>query len=328
MKKKILNENWFLICSKQELEKKNDFKTIEIFNKPLLIYNTGDKIKTFINICPHRGSKIKLKKNGNEILKCDYHGWCFNKNGRFLSAPFENLLPKNKYKTILNMWKTETCGDLIFIAPPNVKIKLKNYLNKSYEIIKKLAFNSGSLVHEEDYIWKCNWKTAVENSIDEYHATHLHKNTFKNILNLNPKYLSFNKVSIVQIPLDERYLKSIEKFDNLFFKKNNEYTHIFFFPFTTFSSTMGIFNFIQKYSPVDEHRTCVSTSIYISKKNLKKQNNISKTLINSAIKFNQIVFKEDKEINENLIYDSNYNKKPIYSNLEQRIKYFRKFLKS
>lgn len=323
-KKKYLDSNWYLVGSTSEFSKKNDFKTIEIFGEPLLLYYNGSEIKTFVNVCPHRGSKIKNKNKGNEILRCEYHGWCFDANGNFLSSPFLKLSNKNKFN--LKKWKTFVYNNLIFIAKNEVKISLKKYLIECNSELNLFSKNVGQLIHSETYNWDCNWKVAIENSIDEYHAPFLHKSTFRNVLTLLPEYYGNKKTLLMKMPVDKGYFNSMQKFNNFFIKTNNKsYTHILFFPFTTFASTMGVFNFLQTYLPVDEKKTRVTTNIFL---NLKKKSNLNNKIIQAllelAIKFNQTVFNEDRTIVENIFYKKNYNKKNIFTLYEERVKRFRK----
>lgn len=322
-KKKFLNNNWYLVGSKNEFLKKNDFKTLEIFNEPIIVYNTGNGIKVFKNICPHRGSKIKLKNRGNEVLRCEYHGWCFDKEGNFLSAPFVKFQSKKKVK--LKKWRIETFNDLIFISSEKNRTPLKKYFNKFNKDLNNISKNIGHLVHSRTYNWNCNWKVAIENSIDEYHAPFLHKTTFKNVLKLNPTYHLDNKILSIKMPLDKKYLNSIEKFKNSFLITNNqEYTHVLFFPFTTFASTMGVFNFLQTYLPVNEKLTKVTTNIFINFKNKKKiDEKLTQALINLAINFNQTVFEEDKLICENINFEKKIRDNNIFTEFEKRVKKFR-----
>lgn len=327
-RKKYLRNNWFLVGSISELPKKNDFKTIEIFDDPLIIYNSGSQINTFLNVCPHRGSKIKIKDKGNEMLRCEYHGWCFDNKGKFISAPFLKSLPSKKPS--LKKWKTEIYNDLIFIAKTDTKLSLIKYLSGCAAKLKIFSKNVGQLVHSDTFNWNCNWKTAVENSIDEYHAPFLHKTTFKNVLNLKPEYSGNNKTLSMEMPVDKEYLNSINKIKKFFLStKNKYYTHILFFPCTTFATTMGIFNFLQTYFPVNEKQTKVTTDIYINLKNKKEINNkMIKTLINFAVRFNQTVFEEDRAINENIQFGKEINKSNIFTYLEERVKKFRNLTNS
>ena len=59
-----------------------------------------------------------------------------------------------------------------------------------YTKIEDLSKNYGKLVYSNKYTWKCNWKIAIENSIDEYHGPILHKGTFTKILKLDPSLLT------------------------------------------------------------------------------------------------------------------------------------------
>jgi len=329
--KKYLKNNWFLIGAKSEFRNKNDFKTFQIFNTPIIVYNFNGIIKAFTNICPHRGSKIKLEKTGNGVFNCVYHGWSFNIEGKVVSAPFKkeafnNLGIENKS---LEKWNIDFCNNLIFISHLTNKIPLKNYLGKSFNLLDNLTRKCENQVFSKEYIWNCNWKLSIENAIDEYHAPILHKNTFKKTLNLNPHYSLSKKVLAISLPLNEKYLLSFKK-NELFEEKDilDNYYHFLFFPNTTFASTMGIFNFLQTYFPISHEQTLVTTTIFIDK--IKKSNNnvrILDVIKNMAIAFNNEVFQEDKSISEDL--HKNILNGYFYSNFgkfETRVKEFRSLL--
>ena len=327
-----LKKNWFLVGSKTEFQKHNDFKTFEIFNEPIILYKFKNEIAAFTNICPHRGSRLKIEARGNKVLNCIYHGWAFNSKGDFISAPyqkkaFNNNQVKNK---CLDKWKVDYCGNLIFITKKTNKILLKNYLAKSFSQLKKYSLNLENYIGTKEYLWSCNWKLAVENSIDEYHGPILHKNTFKNTLNLKPNYFFSNKVLSMNMPLNEKYVKSFSKKSFLFKDKkmNENFSHFLFFPNTTFATTMGLFSFLQTYFPINKKQTRVSTSIFLSKTNNNKKNEVLiKGIAEMATKFNEEVFMEDKMIVEDLHrnIDNGYEFSN-FGNFETRIKKFRKLL--
>jgi|TARA_B110000037_G_C17069920_1_gene485424 phenylpropionate dioxygenase-like ring-hydroxylating dioxygenase large terminal subunit len=333
--KKTLNNlkknSWIIACHKNEIQKNNDFKTLEYFNEPVIIYNIKNKYLAFKNVCPHRGSKIKTENRGNQVLNCIYHGWAFNKEGKLISGPNLNeAFSKKQIKNIsLDKMKIENCGLFIFITNINNKITLKDYLGDHYTKIEDLSKNYGKLVYSNKYTWKCNWKIAIENSIDEYHGPILHKGTFSKILKLDPSYTYSKKISEMEMPLKTNYISFFKKYlkENKI-KLNDKYKHTYIYPISTIASTMGIFCYIQKYLPVDKNKTLIETDIFIPSINSKNKFISNTFLKNSAVKFNDEVFLEDKEICENL----NKNivkgfKRSILGKFEQRIKFFRKILK-
>ena len=334
-KKYFSKNSWFLVCHKSELKNFNDYKTIEIFETPIVIYNFKGQFRAFINVCPHRGSKIKIEKRSNDIFSCIYHGWCFNKSGKFISAPYQKqAFDKHQLENIkLQELKVSFCGDFIFLTLSKNSQSLINYLGEKFEVLKTLSINFSQLIYSQNYTWKCNWKIAVENSIDEYHGPILHRNTFKRVLDLKPNYNSNKMILSMSMPLAENYLSSFSKIKNLFNKKNlnNDYNHHLIFPMSTVATTMGIFNFIQTYIPVSESLTNITTDIFICERvnnDLKNQTLID-YLIDSSKKFNDEVFAEDKEVCEDMF--ANMKNKFFNYNLgkfESRIKYFRNLLQN
>ncbi|MBD1142517.1 Rieske 2Fe-2S domain-containing protein [Pelagibacterales bacterium SAG-MED35] len=334
-KEKIyLQENWFLVGAKSEFEKKNNFKTFNIFNQPIIIYKFKDKIKAFTNICPHRGSNIKDECRGNSVFNCIYHGWAFNSKGNFISAPYKDkAFPIQNIKNKkLTEWKLDFCNNLIFITKSNNKTSLKNFLGRSYKKLFELSDALNTHFSSKKFTWKCNWKLSIENAIDEYHAPILHKETFGKTLELNPTYNFQKKILSIKLPLNQGYLQSLKNNQKIFEKPmiDKYFNHYLFFPNTTFASTVGIFSFLQTYFPISENETSVTTDIFLSKTKVNKNN---KYLIENmqllAKKFNEIVFNQDRAIAENL--HKNISNNFIFSNFgnyERRIKKFRKLLKS
>jgi phenylpropionate dioxygenase-like ring-hydroxylating dioxygenase large terminal subunit len=327
-----LKNNWFLIGVKSEFKNHNDYKTFQLFDKPVIVFNFKGSLSAFTNVCPHRGSRIKLEKKGNEVFNCVYHGWSFNSNGKFISAPYklEAFGKKNLNIKCLEKWKLDYCKNFIFISRPENKLSLKKYLGRTYKILNDLSGNVENCIGTKEYIWNCNWKLCIENAVDEYHAPILHKNTFKKTLNLNPSYLFSKKVLGITLPLNEKYV-SFFKSTKLILKNEDikdKYYHFLFFPNTTFASTMGVFNFLQTYLPASENKTIVTTSIFLDKVcNDIKNSSMLSDLKDMALKFNEEVFMEDKVIVEDL--NKNIDNNHIFSNFgkfEKRVKKFRTLL--
>lgn len=329
---KYLKNNWFLVGAKSEFLNQNDFKTFELFNEPIIIFKFKNEVSAFTNICPHRGSRLKTDSRGNQILNCIYHGWSFNSAGKFISAPYqkETFTTKQLKNKSIKKWKLDFCGNLIFITKNNNKMSLKAFLGKKYDQIKLFSQNVNTFVHTDEYIWNCNWKLAVENSIDEYHGPILHKNTFKTTLKLKPSYTLDKKVLSMETPLNDNYVKSITNKKFLFKTNeiNEKFLHFLFFPNTTFATTMGIFSFLQTYFPISSEQTKVTTSIFLcDTKNENSNKILIETMKHMAIKFNKEVFMEDKiiaeDLHKNIINGFEFSN---FGNFENRIKQFRKLL--
>ena len=66
----LFKKTWFIVGHDCEFQKNNDFKTLELFGNPIVVYKFQGGIKAFSNICLHRNSIIKDKVSENEKFVC------------------------------------------------------------------------------------------------------------------------------------------------------------------------------------------------------------------------------------------------------------------
>ena len=137
--KSLKKRTWVLACHINEIKNKNDYKTLDFFDESTIIYNINNNFVAFKNVCAHRGSKIKIKRYGNEVFNCVYHGWTFSKDGILISGPkIKEAFTENQLsnKKLIKM-KIAMCGKFIFITEISNKESLENYLLSHFNQIKK-----------------------------------------------------------------------------------------------------------------------------------------------------------------------------------------------
>lgn len=61
-------------------------KEINLFGNEILVLN-NEKYFAFQNRCPHRNAKLSLGKIVSDRIKCSYHGWEFDMNGKCIYVP-------------------------------------------------------------------------------------------------------------------------------------------------------------------------------------------------------------------------------------------------
>ncbi len=87
---KIFRKVWHLACHGSELPSKGDFRTYRHPGGTQLVIVRGqdDKVRSFYNICPHRGNLIVYAPSGNsKNLTCIFHQWAFNGRGECVDIP-------------------------------------------------------------------------------------------------------------------------------------------------------------------------------------------------------------------------------------------------
>jgi len=83
-KEKLFKKCWIIGCHESEIPNAYDYR---LFSHPAgmpLIVVRGDdmKVRTFYNICPHRGNAILYDPAGNaKRMTCIFHQWSFDTRG-------------------------------------------------------------------------------------------------------------------------------------------------------------------------------------------------------------------------------------------------------
>jgi methanesulfonate monooxygenase large subunit len=91
-KEKIFAKSWIIACHESEIPEKYDYRTFSHPADRNLFSVRGDdnKIRTFFNVCPHRGNTILYAPSGNaKHLVCIFHAFAFDSNGNCVDIPRE-----------------------------------------------------------------------------------------------------------------------------------------------------------------------------------------------------------------------------------------------
>lgn len=97
---KIWKKSWIPLCHESELPEPYDFRTAVIAREPVIIVRGPDnKIRAFLNVCPHRGMIIDRRPSGSFLtgepsgnpkhMTCMFHGWQFDMKGSCAEIPRE-----------------------------------------------------------------------------------------------------------------------------------------------------------------------------------------------------------------------------------------------
>ena len=182
----VLSNGWLFVAFAHEFTKTGDVLPIFIAGKPiLLVKNQNNKITAFHNVCSHRCLKlVNEKKNVGKLIRCPYHTWSYDLQGKLIAAPHIGGINKHKPKGFkflehgLKPIRIHIWHDWIFI---NLNGKAKKFEVYAKPLIKKFEdfdFNKLKYAATLDFgIINTNWKFLIENFIEPYHVQFVHKTT-------------------------------------------------------------------------------------------------------------------------------------------------------
>ncbi|MEM1227626.1 MAG: aromatic ring-hydroxylating dioxygenase subunit alpha [Planctomycetota bacterium] len=177
--KQLFRASWQFVCSVSEVQQDGDFRTVERFGVPILVRNFGGVYRAFQNICPHRHSMLTCEASGNSpVLKCQYHGWQFQCDGRTAKIPEPRAFrPWDRDNARLTPVRLERCGDLLFVCLDQEAPSLRDWLSPYFDTIENVFSRPDWRMAEAwDFDAACNWKVVIENTLESYHVAEVHPN--------------------------------------------------------------------------------------------------------------------------------------------------------
>ena len=163
--------NRMFVGSAFDLQALNDYRSVLFGNRAITVRHTPEGIRAFNNVCLHRNALIDPLGSGNRAFRCNYHGWSYGDDGALKSAPLADETAIRD-RRLLSYPISESNG-LYFLgqdAQPDVS-DIALAFDQTKTILAE-PFARGVLEHS------CNWKLMVENVLEGYHLSYVHKDTF------------------------------------------------------------------------------------------------------------------------------------------------------
>lgn len=160
---------WHPVCLSEELT--DVPKAIRILNEDLVAFrDRSGQVGVLHRNCSHRGTSLEFGIVQPKGIRCCYHGWVWDVDGRLLETPGEPEDTKIPERVCQGAYPAFERNGLVFayMGPPEEKPEFPEYDAYSYpEGNKLVAFSN---------IYPCNWLQVFENIMDHVHTALLHNN--------------------------------------------------------------------------------------------------------------------------------------------------------
>jgi phenylpropionate dioxygenase-like ring-hydroxylating dioxygenase large terminal subunit len=269
----------FFVGTDSNLSNVNDYKTVNNYFEPITIRNVGDKIKVFSNVCLHRSGLIDINEVGNAPFSCKYHGWTYSSNGEILKTPLDESMRKCGRR--LSEIEAVSESGFIFIKPD------RDFIGKFNNACRNFGINKTNLFYKASIVHNCNWKILVENVLEPYHISFVHKDSFVP--------LGLSSVSECEwIDLDiGSYNKVVSRKDS-----NKYYSHFSAGANLFVSDTNGAIIFVSYFLPISPGKTILFYELWENKSFSERKDYLRKIVREKSIEFTNKVLMEDKQIVE------------------------------
>jgi phenylpropionate dioxygenase-like ring-hydroxylating dioxygenase large terminal subunit len=169
---------WQLACREEEIPKVGDYVTYEIGNQSFIIVRSREGIRSFYNVCLHRGRRLTTGCGNVARFHCTYHAWQWNLDGTIatvLDRPDWNGCG-SMADADLRMKQTlvDTWGGFVFInMDPNAEPLVKA-LHPIPEILGPYEYDKLRFRFNASFRLPCNWKVGLEAFDEGYHVAGTH----------------------------------------------------------------------------------------------------------------------------------------------------------
>jgi phthalate 4,5-dioxygenase oxygenase subunit len=157
------------LLSEEVLEKDGAPVRVLLLGEKLVAFrDSNGRVGLLDELCPHRRSSLALGANEQCGLRCLYHGWKFDVEGRCVDTPAEPAKSTLKDRVRTKAYPTMEKGGVVwaYMGPPDKRPEFPEF-----EWLNMPEGHSMVFKVQED----CNYAQAVEGAIDTAHAGVLHR---------------------------------------------------------------------------------------------------------------------------------------------------------
>jgi len=189
--RRLWSRAWIYAGHESQVKRPGDYATFEAARQPMMMIRGRDgAVRVFFDRCPHRGARLCGRRRGNagESIRCSYHGWSFEFDGRLDSIPYAkgyegtSLQRGNPEFDLAGAPRTQSYRGFVFVSlDPDVP-PLAEWLGPARIGIDDMCDRSpeGEVEAVGDchrVVQRSNWKFFMENQLDVSHAMVTHEST-------------------------------------------------------------------------------------------------------------------------------------------------------
>jgi phenylpropionate dioxygenase-like ring-hydroxylating dioxygenase large terminal subunit len=164
----MMRQYWLPAAMSSELERDGAPMRLMLLGERLIAFrDSAGRVGVMDHRCPHRCASLFLGRNEEGGIRCVYHGWKFDAEGRCVDMP--NTPPHQDYKDKVRAkaYKVAERNGLVWV-----------YMGAREEAPPLPAIEASLLPESELQITfaqrECNWLQALEGDIDTSHFGFLH----------------------------------------------------------------------------------------------------------------------------------------------------------
>ena len=170
--------------------KEGVYRTDDFAGVPILTVRGSDgKLRAFLNVCRHRGSKVAQGCGAAATFTCPYHGWTYGRDGALRGLPEEaSSFPgvRQERPGLTPLPLAEKYGMVWVLPTPAADgaadLDIEPWLHGMGADMASWKLDTYHFYDRQVHYEDMNWKLLVDTFHEGYHFGFLHKESLKDIL--------------------------------------------------------------------------------------------------------------------------------------------------
>jgi choline monooxygenase len=186
---RIWRRSWVAVGYASQVPAPGDILPVDLAGQHLIVLrNREGRVRTFYNVCRHRGSMLVEEPTTVSAIRCPYHGWTYSLDGQLLGTPYfdnGNNGPPARCETTCSADSgpgrfqredyplfdvaTEVWGGIVFVNLDPNPFPFSSWLGDLPQRFARHPLGELQLVRRQSFVIHANWKLIAENFMEYYH---------------------------------------------------------------------------------------------------------------------------------------------------------------
>ena len=166
----LMRRYWIPALFSEQIEKRDGPPVrVRLLGEDLVAFRDTDGRPGLLDErCPHRTASLFFGRNEECGLRCVYHGWKFDVEGKCVDLPSEPPGSNFQDKVTTKAYPCHEAGGVVwaYMGPPELKI---DFPPIEWTLLPQEQIFASRHIHE------CNWLQGLEGGFDSSHLTFLHQ---------------------------------------------------------------------------------------------------------------------------------------------------------
>ncbi len=195
----VLKPSWQYVGHLDQLMNPGDYFSFDLLGLPIIVVRSLDGVvRSFANVCRHRGGPLVEGSGTARMFRCQYHGWSYSLQGQLAGSPqFDGAEAFDKKNCKLHAFDLDVFEGMIFVRLGGGDISLGEQLGSIKQEISPIQLQDMKFLRRVIYPVDCNWKVYIDNYMEGYHIESVHPGLAK-ILDMTGYVTSIDSRRVLQ----------------------------------------------------------------------------------------------------------------------------------